>query len=84
MNKKVIIELTQEQQNLLVEILSYIWEREVDYRIKSHSLDADYLEELLEVYNLCLSKASNTAEAIAKVNDINDKIKDIKKIKGIL
>ena len=81
MNKKIRIELTEEQQARLLKLLNYEWDAEIEHQSRNNIPDTSYLEDMLEVYKSCLGKASNLIEAFVLSDDIDAKIEEINKLK---
>lgn len=81
MSRKIKIELTEEQQTWLLRFLNYEWDAEVEYQWRNRKSDTTYLEEMLDVYKACCGKAYNIIEAFVLADDIEDKVKDITKLK---
>lgn len=81
MDRKIKIELTEEQQTWLLRFLNREWDEEVEYQWQNRESDTTYLEEMLDVYKACLGKVNNFIEAFVMEDDINSKKEDIRKLK---
>lgn len=81
MSRKIKIELTEEQQTWLLRFLNREWDEEVEYQWRNRESDTTYLEEMLDVYKACYGKIYNMIEAFVLDDDIEDKVRDITKLK---
>ncbi len=77
---KYKIELTEEQQTWLLRFLNREWDAEVEYQWQNNH-DTSYLEDMLDVYDALLGKTNCVFIAMAHVEDIDEKRKQIQELK---
>lgn len=78
---KIKIELTEEQQTWLLKFMNREWDEELNYQASNGEPDTTYLEDMLDVYDALLGKTDSIFVAMANVNDIEEKQKEIKELK---
>lgn len=81
MEKKIKIELTEDQQRWLLQFLNREWNEEVEYQWRNQESETDYLEDMLDVYEALLGKTDSWIIAYSINEDIEGKKKQIRELK---
>lgn len=81
MDKKVKIELTEEQQLWLLKFLNREFDEEVEYQWHNQESDTTYLEDLADVYEALLGKTDCVFIAMSYEEDMKQKWQEIQKLK---
>ena len=77
----VKIEMTEEQQNWLLQRMREDWNQEIEYQDTNQELDLEYLEALKECFIACLGKPRFALEAMANeeiAKGLEEDLEDLK------